>query len=76
MAPGVRSRSVDLKIFDTMMKSLEQEEWKKGSDYLNHACNDYDDLVSRMTMFLIVVPGSEIGMTWVDIFCCKSKTSF
>ena len=45
VAPGVRSRSVDLKIFDTMMKSLEQEEWKKGSDYPNHACNDYDDLV-------------------------------
>ena len=48
VAPGVRSRSVDLKIFDTMKKSLEQEEWKRGIDHPNLDSDDYDDLVSRM----------------------------
>ena len=34
------------------------------------------DLVSRMTMFLIVVPGSEIGITWqYDLQWCSQAPS-
>ena len=41
----------------------------------SHYCNILD-LVSRMTMFLIVVPGSEIGITWqYDLQWCPQAPS-